>query len=151
MKPFMSLILISALLVAPAVSAYVHPAPLKTDTATPTPAPTDVPTAPVSDDSDGSSTPRGEEQSDEREETTTTAPPPVGLTPRTDSVEALERSLRAPAESKASARTELSLSRRVRAHHKPARLDQLISRARFVSTSLRFVASRLRSHAPPVR
>lgn len=151
MKSLISLILIPTVLVASVVSAYVRAEPVKADPATPNSAPADVPTAPVSDDSDASAAPRGEEPSDERKESTTTAPPPIGLTPRTDSVEALERSLRAPAGSKVSTRFEPVLSGRVRTHHKPPRLDQLISRTRCVATSLRFVASRLRSHAPPVR
>ena len=149
MKPLMSLILILSVLVASMMPTYVHAEPVKTDAA-PTPAHPGVPVAPPTEVPNDNSGPNREDQSDDKQDSTTTAPPPVGLTPRTDSIEALARSLRTPSESKASVRLELSLSWRVRTHRKPARLDQLLSRARCVSTALRFVASCLRSHAPPV-
>jgi len=142
MKSFLSLILIPAVLFASVVPASVYAVPLVDSTKRDqsTLQARDKPGAPDAPDDD---------QSDQPDVPTTTAPPPICVTSRADSIEVLERSLRAAGENKASTRLELSLVLRVRTHRKLARLEQLIGRARNKSTALRSLASRVRSHAPP--
>ncbi len=166
-----SVILIPALLFASVAPTYAWSAPaeaaadvLATDelpfggppirTADELPGPSDPRLPADSDDPDGRlpvpPVSKADDESDEGGEPSTTASPPVGLTPRVESLELLERCLRATTLSKTAPwPVPVGDSWRVHVHHKPARQDLLARRSHCFSGMLRTVAPCVQSNAPP--
>lgn len=166
MKRMFSVILIPALLFASVAPTYAWAAPGVSVTVDldsggspfraidELPGPPD-PRLPVDSGSDGrfpnQPGPPSGEKPDEGGEPSTTASPPVGLAPRVDSLEVLEKCLRASTLGKtAPLPVAVHDSWRARAHHRPARQDLLARRAHFYSGRLRVVAPCVQSNAPPL-
>jgi len=107
------------------------------------------PSAPASAEQEHPSKP-GDSSKDDDPSSSPDAPPSLGLTPRVDTFESLECSLRTPLDGRSTHRLDSLYPNHVRYQPRPKRLDRIQRQVRCNSVTLRIVANGLRSHAPPI-
>jgi len=137
MRPCATSLVAALMLLAPTVSALELDQPEPNSRCAPQaddPAPGPQPEDPADDDEPASST---------------EISPSLGLAPRADSFESLERGLRTPVESRTSHRVNTWYLWYVRTHHPRRRLERIQRQVRCDSMTLRVVATSVQSHAPP--